>query len=69
MQMERGARGGKPGLSSTGSMAARNYVTQEGDYSRHIICRIGREEEVGGLNMEDVEDREAGQGDKDPREC
>ena len=66
--MEQGARGVQPGPSSVGGMAARNSVTQEGDHSGHIIRRNGGEEGVGGSNTEEAEDRDASQGDKDPRE-
>jgi hypothetical protein len=58
----------QPGPSSAGGMVVRNCVSWEGDHCGHIIFQIGGEEGVGGSNAEEVEDRHAGQGDKDPKE-
>ena len=49
-------------------MAARNFVTWEGDHSGHIIRRNGGEEGVDGSNAEKAKDRDVGQGDEDPKE-
>lgn len=54
MRMERSARGVQPGPHSTGGMASRNFVTQEGDNSGHTICRNKGEQGVGGSNEENL---------------
>lgn len=66
MRIEHRARGAQPGLSSVGSMAARNSITQEGDHCIHTTLWNGGDEDVGGSNMTDSEDRVVGHSEEDP---